>query len=167
MVTFEFYFQIPWLFNVCSFTRLARREKKKGKEIETWNGSPGMVQGCPQCTLLAVAASRAKDKGGPTLSSVPTLRYLLYMPFRDTIRSACGSNGSHVSRVHVYPAHNENLPPLLPPFAPFYPTATALLLLRRLCTSSSEFRQRITEAPARRRYSTSRKAFASRYPRAR
>jgi len=75
-----------------------------------------MVQGYPQSTLLAVAASRAKDKGGPTLSSVPTLRYLLYMPFRDTIRSACGSNGSHVSRVHVYPSHNETLP--LPPLLP-------------------------------------------------
>jgi len=105
---------------LCVFSRLARyvREGKGiGKEkIETWNGSPGMVQGYPQSTLLAVAASRAKDKGGPTLSSVPTLRYLLYMPFRDTIRSACGSNGSHVSRVHVYPSHNETLPPpsLLP-----------------------------------------------------
>lgn len=32
------------------------------------------------------------------LSSVPTLRYLLYTPFWDTIRSACGSNGS-ISRL--------------------------------------------------------------------
>lgn len=104
------------------FFRDSREKEREGRgkigkgKIETWNGSPGMVQGYPQSTLLAVAASRAKDKGGPTLSSVPTLRYLLYMPFRDTIRSACGSNGSHVSRVHVYPSHNETLP--LPPLSP-------------------------------------------------
>lgn len=42
-----------------------------------------MVQGYPQSTATCcVAASRAKDKGRPTLSSVPTLRHLPYMPFR-------------------------------------------------------------------------------------
>lgn len=60
-----------------------------------------MVQGYPQSTLLAVAASRTKDKGGPTLSSMPTLRYLPYTLFWDTIRSACGSNGSHVFYVRI------------------------------------------------------------------
>ena len=60
-----------------------------------------MVQGYPQSTLLAVAAPRTKDKGGPTLSSVPTLRYLPYTLFWDTIRSACGSNGSHVFYVRI------------------------------------------------------------------
>lgn len=111
------YYLIFFLYISSRLARYAKEEKGNGKgKIETWNGSPGMVQGYPQSTLLAVAASRAKDKGGPTLSSVPTLRYLLYMPFRDTIRSACGSNGSHVSCVHVYPSHNEtlSLPPLPP-----------------------------------------------------
>lgn len=117
-----------------------------------------MVQGYPQSTLLAVAASRAKDKGGPTLSSVPTLRYLLYMPFRDTIRSACGSNGSHVSRVHVYPSHNETLP-LSPRVFFLYPFA-GVLFLRRLCTSAPNSRVKdYRSANARLRYSTSRKTF--------
>lgn len=146
------------------------QDAKGGKgEIETWNGSSGMVQGYPQSTLLAVAASRAKDKGGPTLSSVPTLRYLLYMPFRDTIRSACGSNGSHVSRVRLYPSHNvrENLPfpsmrpftspPPPPPFSLGPPLSTTMHLDRIP-------KQRIIEASARPSYSMSHKIFA-RYPR--
>lgn len=99
--------------------RLATCAKER-RDRETWNGSSGMVQGYPQSTLLAAAASRAKDKGRPTLSSVPTLRHLPYMPFRNTIRSACGSNGSHVSCVHVYPSHNENLLFSYPLPAPFH-----------------------------------------------
>ncbi|EGI66020.1 hypothetical protein G5I_05411 [Acromyrmex echinatior] len=68
---------LPFTFLYVSsrLARYAREGKGIGKgKIESWNGSPGMVQGYPQSTLLAVAASRAKDKGGPTLSSVPTLR---------------------------------------------------------------------------------------------
>lgn len=125
--------RISKLFITRSFIRVFRaisevRERRKG-EIEkpgAWNGSSGMVQGYPQSTLLAAAASRAKDKGRPTLSSVPTLRHLPYMPFRNTIRSACGSNGSHVSCVHVYPSHNEHLPFPIPPSR-----ALLFLLFRR------------------------------------
>lgn len=89
-----------------------KREAYKGK-----NGSWGMVQGYPQSTLLAVAASRTKDKGGPTLSSVPTLRYLPYTLFWDTIRSACGSNGSHVFYVRIRLSSQwESVSLLLSPF---------------------------------------------------
>lgn len=123
-----------------------------------------MVQSYPQSTLLAVAASRAKDKGGPTLSSEPTLRYLLYMPFRDTIRSACGSNGSHVSCVHVYPSHNETLTPSPAP-APFFSSPFAgVLFLQQLCTSSPNSRvkdYRSAKAWLIVRYSISRKTFGA------
>lgn len=136
------------------------RERRKRRDRETWNGSSGMVQSYPQSTLLAAAASRAKDKGRLTLSSVPTLRHLPYMPFRNTIRSACGSNGSHVSCVHVYPSHNENLlfptpfpRPFIPPSGEFSFDGYAL--------RSRIPEQRIIEAPAcaSRRYSTGHKIF--------
>lgn len=105
-----------------------KREGNKGK-----NGSWGMVQGYPQSTLLAVAASRTKDKGGPTLSSMPTLRYLPYTLFWDTIRSACGSNGSHVFYVRIQLSsqwESVSLTPLLNlPSLPFSPPGFSTVLV--------------------------------------